>query len=82
MTRFKKNIGPSIRLSVCLFVTLTKKTYSFFIIDSRKIIRMSGERAYHFLQENETIFSSNILDRGLKKFCTCIKCLLLLHYKR
>ena len=27
-----------------------------YIIDSRKIIRISGERAWHPLQENETIF--------------------------
>ena len=32
----------SVRLSVCQFVTLTKKAYSSFII-SRKIIRISGE---------------------------------------
>ena len=51
--RFQKTVGPS----VCLFVTLTKKAYSSFIIDSRKIIRISGERAYHPLQEDEEIFS-------------------------
>ena len=53
--RFKKSVGPS----VCPLVTLTKKAYFFFIIDSRKIIRLSGERAYHPLQENEEIFSKN-----------------------
>ena len=55
---FKKvKVRPSIRLSVCPFATLTKKNYSSFIIDSRKIICISGERAYHPLQENEEIFS-------------------------
>ena len=49
--------------SVCPFVTLTKKAYSSFIIDSRKIIRISGERAYHPLQENEEIFSKNIFQK-------------------
>ena len=76
----------SVRLSVRSFVTLTKKAYSSFIIESRKIIRISGERAYHPLQENEAIFSkkylSTILERIFEKFCTWIKCLLLLHYKQ
>ena len=55
--RFQKSVGPSVRLSVCPFVTLTrKKAYSFFIIDSRKIIRISGERVWRPLQENEAIF--------------------------
>ena len=53
--RFQKSVGAS----VCPFVTLTKKAYSFFIIDSRKIIRISGERGWHPLQENEAIFSKN-----------------------
>ena len=39
--RFQKRVGPS----VCPFVTLTKKAYSPFIIDSRKIIRTSNEMA-------------------------------------
>ena len=34
----------SVHLSVCPFVTLTKKAYSSFIIDSRKIIRIPYER--------------------------------------
>ena len=50
--RFKKSVGPS----VCPFVTLTKKAHSSFIIDSRKIIRISDERGLHPLQENEEIF--------------------------
>ena len=52
MTRFQKSVGPS----VCPLVTLTKEAYSSFIIGNRKIIRISGERAYHPLQENEAIF--------------------------
>ena len=47
--RFKKSVGPS--------VCNAKKTYSSFIIDSRKTIRIAGERAYHPLQVNEDIFS-------------------------
>ena len=47
----------SVRPSVCPFVTLTKKAHSSFIIDSRKIIRISDERVWHPLQENEAIFS-------------------------
>ena len=54
--RFQKSVGPS----VCPFITLTKKNYSSFIINSRKIFRISGERAYNPLQENEAIFSKNI----------------------
>ena len=50
--RFQKSVGPS----VCPFLTLTKKTYSSFIIYSRKIIRISDERVWHSLQENEAIF--------------------------
>ena len=53
--RFQKSVGPF----VCPFVTLTKKAYSS-IIDSRKIIRISEERVWHPLQENEAIFSKNI----------------------
>ena len=52
----KKSVGPSVCLSACPFVTLTKKAYSFFIIDSRKIIHISGERTYYPLQENKAIF--------------------------
>ena len=73
-------IRPSVRLSVCpvrSFVTLTKKAYSSFIIDSRKIIRMSGERAWHNLPENEAIFSniyfSKKLDWIFEKLHICIK---------
>ena len=51
--RFQKSVGPS----VYPFVTLTKKAYSSFIIDSRKIIRISDEKVWHPLQENEAIFS-------------------------
>ena len=74
---------PSVRLSVC---NANKKAHSSFIIDSRKIIRISDERVWHPLQENEAIFSeklfSKILERLFEKFCTCLKCLLLLHYKQ
>ena len=72
--RFQKNVG----LSVC--DANKKKAYSFFIIDNRKIIRISGERDWHPLQENEAIFSK-ILERIFEKICACIKCLLLIHYK-
>ena len=64
----KKNVGPSVRPSVCLFVTLTKTAYSSFIIDSRKIIRISGERVWHPLQENEAIFLKKISSEFSKKF--------------
>ena len=80
--RFQKSVGPS----VCPFVTLTKKVHSSFIIDSRKIIRILDEKVWHPLQKNEAIFSkkyfSKILERIFEKFCTCLKCLLLLHYKQ
>ena len=49
----------SVRLSIC---NANKKAYSS-IIDSRKIIRISGERAYHPLQEKEEIFSKNIFQK-------------------
>ena len=67
MTRFKKSVGPSVRPSVCLSVCLSvcnanKKAYSS-IIDSRKIIRISDEKVWHPLQENEAIFSKNIFQQ-------------------
>ena len=40
--------------SVC---NANQNAYSSFIIDSRIIIRISDERAWHSLQENEAIFS-------------------------
>ena len=46
---------------VCLFVTLTNNAYSFFITISRIIIRISGDMAWHPLQENEVIFMSHSL---------------------
>ena len=56
-----KSVRLSVRPSVC---NANKKVS--FIIDSRKINRISDERAYHPLQENEEIFSkknfSNILE--------------------
>ena len=60
--RFQKSVGPS----VCPFVTLTKKAYSSFIIDNRKIIRISGERVWHPLQENEAIFSKKIFFKSFR----------------
>ena len=60
--RFKKSVGPS----VCPFVTLTKKAYSSFIIDSRKIIRISGERVWHSLQEKKAIFSKKYFSKVLE----------------
>ena len=52
--RFQKSVGPPVLPSVC---NANKKKYFSFIIDSRKVIRLSGERACHPLQENEEIFS-------------------------
>ena len=67
--------------SVRPFVTLTKKAYSSFIIDSRKIICISGKRVWHPLEENEAKgakkYFSKILEWIFEKFCTCIKCPLL-----
>ena len=73
----------SVRLCVRVSVrpSANKKAYSSFIIDSRKIIRVSGERAYNPLQDKEEKHFLNILDRISEKLCTCIKCLLLLNYK-
>ena len=69
--RFQKKCR-SVRPSVCPFVTLTKKAYSSFIIDGRKIIRISDKRVWHPLQENEAIFSekyfSKILERIFQNF--------------
>ena len=51
-------------MSVCLSgCNANKKAYFSFIIDSRKIIRVSHERAYHPLQENEEVFSKNIFQK-------------------
>ena len=76
--RFQKSVGPS----VCLFVTLTKKAYSS-IINSRKIIRISGNRAWHPLQENEAIFSKIIFQKFKSEFSenyVFAQNCLLLHY--
>ena len=77
--KFQKSVG----LSAC---NANKKAYSSFIINSREINRISGERAYNPLQENEAIFAkkyfSKILDRLIEKFYTSIKCLLLFHCKQ
>ena len=74
--RFQNSVGPSVRLSVC---NANKKNYSSFIIDSRKIIRISGETVWHPLQENQAIFSkkcsSKILDQIFEKLGICIKIL-------
>ena len=43
-------------MSVCPFVTLTKKTTPLLTV--KKMIRISGERAYHPLQEKEAAFSN------------------------
>ena len=60
--------GDFKKVSVRPFVTLTKKAYSSFIIDSRNIICISGERAFHPLQENEAIFSKNIFFNCRRNF--------------
>ena len=72
-TRFQKSVGPSVRLSVC---NANKKAYFSFIIDSRKIIRISGERVWHPLPENEAIFSKKIF---FKDFRTNFRKFLHLH---
>ena len=64
-TRFLKSVGPYVRPSVC---NANKKAYSSFIIDSRKIIRISGERVWHPLQENEAIFSTKYFSKILGIF--------------
>ena len=58
--KISKKYRP-VRLSVCLSVCNAKKAYSTFIMDSRKIIRISGERAYNPVQENEVIFNKIVL---------------------
>ena len=54
-----------------------EKACSFFIIDSRIIIRISDERVWHPLQEKEAILSKNyfskILDQIFKKLRISIK---------
>ena len=73
--RFQKSVGPSVRPSVCLsacpsvrFYANKKKTYFSFIIDSRKIIRISDQRVWHPLQEKEAIFSKNYFPKILDQF--------------
>ena len=68
--RFQKSVGPS----VCPFVTL-KKVYSSFIIDSRKIICITGETVWQPLQENEAIFSKNIFFEYFRANFRKITCL-------
>ena len=59
--RFQKSVGPSVRLCVC---NANKKSL-LLIIDSRKIIRISDERVWHPLQENEAIFSAKYFSKIL-----------------
>ena len=59
--RFQKSVGPS----VSPFVTQTKKK-AYSLIDSRKIIRVSGERVWHPLQENEKTFSKKYFSKILE----------------
>ena len=54
--RFQKSVGPSVRLSVS---NANKKAYSYFVIDSRKIIRISGKRVWHPLQKMRRYFQKN-----------------------
>ena len=72
-SRFKKNCW-SVHLSVC---NANKNAYSSLIINSRILIRISGERAWHSLRENEAIILKNdfskILDRVFEKLRTCHK---------
>ena len=66
--RFQKSVGPSVHLSVRLSVcSANKKAYSSFIIDSTNIIRISGERVWHPLQENEAIFSKKYFSKILEQ---------------
>ena len=60
--RFQKSVDPYICLSV---YNANKKAYSS-IIDSRTIIRIYGERGWHPLQENETIFSEKIFFKNFR----------------
>ena len=59
------------------FIFAQEKACSFFIINSRIIIRISDERVWHPLQEKEAILSknyfSNILDQIFEKLHICIK---------
>ena len=59
MRRIKKKCR-SVRLSVC---NANKKAYYSFIINSRKIIRISAERGYNPLQENGAMFSKKYLSQ-------------------
>ena len=52
----------SVRLSVC---NAKKKKSDSSIIDSRKIIRISGERVWHPLRENEAKFSKKYFSKIL-----------------
>ena len=56
----KKYIFKNFRSNFRKFTYLHKSFCSSFIINSRIIIRISDERAWHPLQENETIFTKNI----------------------
>ena len=58
--RFQISVGPSICKAN------KKKAYSSFIIGSRKMIRISDERAWHPQQESEAIFSKNIFFKNFR----------------
>ena len=67
MTRFQKSVTPSV-------FNGTKNGYSF-IINSRIIIHISGERAWRPLQKEEAILKktiSNILNQIFENYCFCL----------
>ena len=64
--QYDEEISKSVGPSVCPFVTLTKKAYSSFIIDSRITICISDKRVWHPLQEKEAIFSKNYFPKNFR----------------
>ena len=53
-----KTVGPSVSLSAC---NCSRNAYPF-IINSRKIIRISDKKIWHPLEDNEAIFKKIIFN--------------------
>ena len=65
-----------VRSSACPSICNTNKNAYFFIINSRIIIRISDERAWHILQENKSVWQLHFAYqvKGVEVLYKKIKC--------
>ena len=76
--RLEKSVVPSIHPSVCPSVCNANKNAYSSIINSRTIIRISDEWACHLIQENETMFFTNMFFKNFRPDFSTITFLLTL----